>query len=151
MLIFFLWLDGSKRDKMIDINNYVKELFLDVRSKREIVIILQERGPQVKAKMFIAQLDLCCGFKIRKINKCFTWRLVSKRLFSKRRENSILVGDSLTTYKNREKIDNEKPDDVNYIFYMLPPGTTSFLQPREFNKVLKSFWFILIVNQNHQF
>lgn len=34
---FFLGLGGSKRDKMIDINNYIKAVFLDVRSKRGIV------------------------------------------------------------------------------------------------------------------
>lgn len=57
-------------------------------------------------------------------------------------ENSVVLLDALTTYRDREAIDREKPADQNYTVITIPAGLTGYAQPLDvyFNRPYKHFF-----------
>lgn len=110
-----------------------------------LFIILQEKdgvfGDRVQNTMFKHNdLYVVCS-KSGKITKAILEDWFLNVYFHTAGRNEILLVDALTSYKDREKIDQLKPSNVNYTFEMLPPHTTPFAQPldRYFFRPYKAF------------
>lgn len=69
-------------------------------------------------------------------------------------EDSVLLLDSLSTYRDRVEIDREKPDDQDYTIITIPPGLTGHAQPLDvyFNRPYKHFIRTISdhINFNHE-
>ena len=80
--------------------------------------------------------------------------LIMKQIMAQ--QESLLLIDSLGTYRDRTHIDAVKPKDIVCTFKVIPPGCTPYLQPldvlyfRQFKAVLKRIEDHIILN-NLQF
>lgn len=60
-------------------------------------------------------------------------------------DESVLLLDSLTTYRDRAAINREKPENQQYTVIIIPGGLTSYTQPLDvfFNRQYKAFFLII--------
>lgn len=110
-----------------------------------LFIILQEAGGVfgeiVQRTMFKhADIFVVCS-KSGKITNGLMDEWFLRVFFPSAGHNSVLIVDSLNTYKNRQNINRLKPAGVQYQVEMLPPHTTPIAQPldRYFFRPYKSF------------
>lgn len=122
-----------------------------------LFIILQEPGgefgPQVKKKMFKHNSIYPVASKSGKLTKIILKQWFLNIYFPKAGNDSVLLTDSLTMYKKRENIDEDKPDNTNYVLEMMPASTSSIAQPLDvyFFRIYKSFTRRIcdFINFNH--
>lgn len=107
-------------------------------------VILQEKsgefGARVQQSMFQHDSLHVVASKSGKITNDLMERWFLD-IFFKMSPKSVLLVDSLGSYKDRVQIDASKPETVEYILEMLPPGTTATAQPLDvyFFRQYKSF------------
>lgn len=110
-----------------------------------LYIIFQEPtgkfGDQVKQTMFQHADLYTVASTSGKITKVLLKEWFTEVIFPHIPTNSVIIVDSLTTYKDRVQIDVEKPDNFEYEIETLPPNTTSMAQPLDvyFFRQYKSF------------
>lgn len=124
---------------------------------KPLFIILQETngefGERVQRTMFKHQEIHVMPSSSGKLTKPLLRDWFENVYFPNVGRNSILLVDSLTTYKDRSLIDANKPENVNYEVIVIPAGLTGTLQPLDvlFNRPYKSFLRKIsdYINLNH--
>lgn len=114
--------------------------------KAPLFIILRESkgefGERVARTMFRHPELHVVASSSGKITKVLLKDWFKNVYFPNADDDSLLLLDSLTTYNDRQDIDNEKPSHQDYIVVTIPGGLTGFTQPLDvyFNRPYKSFF-----------
>lgn len=100
-----------------------------------------EFGPEVSRTMFRHKEVYVVASTSGKIKKKMLQDWFKKIYFPNAGNDSILLLDSLTTYKDRVEIDKSKPINQKYQVITIPGGITGYVQPLDvlFNRTYKTF------------
>lgn len=98
-------------------------------------------GPNVKKTIFRHNEIFASASSSGKVTKFHIKEWFLEVYFPNVGDNTLLVGDSLNSYKDRSEINNAKPAQKEYTMEILPKGTTGLVQPLDvyFFRLYKSF------------
>lgn len=111
---------------------------------KPMMVILQEAsgsfGPNVMRDMWKSEELFVLASKSGKITKDLLKKWFIEVYFPAAGEESLLLVDSLTTYRDRTEVDLET--DATYTLEIIPPGTTGMIQPLDvyFFRMYKGFF-----------
>lgn len=112
--------------------------------KAPLFMIMQEQGgrfgERVQQTMFRHQEIYTVASTSGKINKDLMKEWFLDIYFDNVGVDSVLLLDSLTTYRDRAAIDREKPPEKTYTVITIPGGLTGYVQPLDvyFNRPYKA-------------
>lgn len=113
---------------------------------KPLFVVLQEPkgdfGPLVQRNMFKSDEIVVFATKSGSVDKP-TVRKYFELFFNHPETNgSVLLIDSLTTYKDKAFMDLNKPPDFEYTIKTIPPGCTEFIQPLDActNRTIKTMF-----------
>lgn len=110
-----------------------------------LFIVLQEQGgvfgPIVSRNMFKHKEILVMPTTSGKVTKDIMKAWFLQVYFPNVANNSCLLVDAFTTYRDRQAIDLEKPPTSTYAVEVIPKGTTGMVQPLDvyFFRLYKNF------------
>lgn len=112
---------------------------------KKMLIVLQEPkghfGPNVEKNLFRHDEIYTTANSSGKVSKAILKDWFKVVYFPSVSNQSLLILDSFPTYKDREQIDEEMPQNKTYSVSTIPPGLTGYCQPLDvsFFRQYKSF------------
>lgn len=138
---------SNMQSKSANTHSYTAQFLITASGelKAPLFLILPEKGgnfgPRVASTMFRHPELHVVSSTSGKITKPLLKDWFKNVFFPNVPSDSVLLLDSLTTYKDRAEIDAEKPHDKNYSTITIPGGLTGQTQPLDvyFNRPYKAF------------